>query len=93
LLCFLNKKRKKKIGAFMMEKFGTFYQFSNDRISITHYVNLILYSKSHFDSNKSKKRSNRKKNTPYKGVLKTNIKNRKDKKKIKENRKKEKKNL
>ncbi len=26
---------------------------------------LILYSKSHFDSNKSKKRSNRKKITPY----------------------------
>ena len=26
---------------------------------------LILYSKSHFDSNKSKKRSNRKKNMPY----------------------------
>jgi hypothetical protein len=26
---------------------------------------LILYSKSHFDSNKCKKRSNRKKSTPY----------------------------
>ena len=34
-VCFLNKKRKKKIGALMMEKFGTFYQFSNDRINIT----------------------------------------------------------
>ena len=29
---------------------------------------LILYSKSHFDSNKSKKRSNRKKITPNKNV-------------------------
>jgi hypothetical protein len=83
-----------------MEKFGTFYSFSNDRINITliwvwfsnkvlniekmkkltqvilkleclFYHNiyilfyLILYSKSHFDSNKCKKRSNRKKNTPY----------------------------
>jgi hypothetical protein len=34
-VCFLNKKRKKKIGHFMMEKFGTFYQLSNDRINIT----------------------------------------------------------
>ncbi len=31
----LNKKRKKKIGNFMMEKFKTFYQFSHDRINIT----------------------------------------------------------
>ena len=30
---------------------------------------LILYSKSHFDSNKSKKRSNRKKTTPYISML------------------------
>jgi hypothetical protein len=89
-----------------MEKLGTFYQFSNDRINITliwvwfsnkvltikkmKKINLskvilkleclfylyiyilfylILYSKSHFDSNKSKKRSNRKKNTPYISML------------------------
>jgi len=31
----LNKKRMKKIGHFMMEKFKTFYQFSHDRINIT----------------------------------------------------------
>ncbi len=31
-------------------------------------IYLILYSKSHFDSNKSKKRSNRKKRTPHEEI-------------------------
>ena len=35
---FLNKKRKKKIGHFMMEKFETFYLFSNDRINTSIWV-------------------------------------------------------
>jgi hypothetical protein len=31
----LNKKREKKIGHFIMDKFKTFYKFLHDRIKIT----------------------------------------------------------
>jgi len=53
----LNKRRKKKIGHLMMEKFATFHQFSHEiTIFNKHYVDLGMVFKQSFKYLKKEKK-------------------------------------